>query len=121
MILRPVDYDLWLDPGVTDPTRVTDCLGPFDSKLMKKYSVSTRVNRPEKNDAECAREISLAGRSEFVLTPSSLCHAVRSGAFPVSSERSAPKDGVDPSPSSLNSASYAVRSFLLSRTGSKLA
>jgi putative SOS response-associated peptidase YedK len=59
-ILRPEDYDLWLDPGVTDPARVTDCLGPFDAGLMKKYPVSTRVNRSENDDPECAREIPLA-------------------------------------------------------------
>jgi putative SOS response-associated peptidase YedK len=59
-ILRPEDYDLWLDPGVTDPARVTDCFRPFDARLMKKYPVSTRVNRPENDDAACAREIPLA-------------------------------------------------------------
>src|SRR6266568_1076180 len=52
---------LWLDPGVTDSQRVVDCLKPFDSTLMKKYPVSTRVNRPENDDQECAREIPIAG------------------------------------------------------------
>jgi putative SOS response-associated peptidase YedK len=60
VILRAEDYDLSLDPGVTDATRVTDCLKPFDARLMKKYPVSTRVNRPENDDPECAREIPLA-------------------------------------------------------------
>ncbi len=57
VILKPEDYDLWLDPGVTDAARVTDCLKPFDARLMKKYPVSTRVNRPENDDPECAREV----------------------------------------------------------------
>ncbi len=60
-MLRPEDYDLWLNPGITDSQRVVDCLKPFDSALMKKYPVSTRVNRPENDDQECAREIPIAG------------------------------------------------------------
>jgi putative SOS response-associated peptidase YedK len=56
-ILRAEDYDLWLDPGVTDAAHVTECLRPFDARLMKKYPVSTRVNRPENDDEECAREV----------------------------------------------------------------
>ena len=57
VMLRPEDYDLWLDPGITDAQRAVDCLKPFDSALMKKYPVSTRVNRPENDDQECAKEI----------------------------------------------------------------
>jgi putative SOS response-associated peptidase YedK len=59
-ILRAEDYDLWLDPGVTDAARVTDCLKPFDARLMKKYPVSSRVNHPANDDEECAREIPIA-------------------------------------------------------------
>ena len=56
-ILTPEDYELWLDPGITSPERVFDCLRPFDSNLMKKHPVSTRVNRPENDDEECVREV----------------------------------------------------------------
>lgn len=56
VILRPEDYDLWLDPGVNDPARVADLLKPLDARLMRSYPVSPRVNRPENDDAECARE-----------------------------------------------------------------
>jgi putative SOS response-associated peptidase YedK len=56
-ILNEEDYDRWLDPGITDPERVADCLKPFDPKLMKKYPVSNRVNRPENDDESCAEEI----------------------------------------------------------------
>lgn len=58
-ILTPEDYDLWLDPGITDPKRVLDCLRPFDPNLMKKRAVSSRVNRPENDDEECAREVQI--------------------------------------------------------------
>jgi putative SOS response-associated peptidase YedK len=60
-IVKPDDYELWLDPGVTNVAFVVDILKPFDSRLMKKYPVSTRVNRADKDDEECAREVPLAG------------------------------------------------------------
>ena len=60
VMLRPEDYDLWLDRGITDSKHVVDCLQPFDATLMKKYPVSTRVNRPENDDQECARKIAMA-------------------------------------------------------------
>lgn len=56
-ILGVEDYDCWLDPGITDAKAVVDCLKPFDASLMKKYPVSPRVNRPENDDEECAREV----------------------------------------------------------------
>lgn len=57
VILRPEDYELWLDPGVVNPNRVSDCLQPFDARLMKKYPVSARVNRSENDGPECGQEI----------------------------------------------------------------
>jgi putative SOS response-associated peptidase YedK len=56
-ILSEEDYDRWIDPGITDPERVRDCLKPFDPKFMKKYPVSNRVNQPENDDESCAQEI----------------------------------------------------------------
>jgi putative SOS response-associated peptidase YedK len=58
-ILSPDDYERWLDPGITDVSEVAECLKPFDARLMKKYPVSSRVNRAENDDAECAREVSV--------------------------------------------------------------
>jgi hypothetical protein len=49
-ILRPEDYELWLDPGVQDPVRVGDCLRSFDTKFMKKYPISARVNSTGNDD-----------------------------------------------------------------------
>ncbi|HYL91985.1 MAG TPA: SOS response-associated peptidase [Alphaproteobacteria bacterium] len=63
-ILSPEDYDLWLDPGLEDPKRVSDCLKPYEAKLMKRYPVSTRVNRPENDDPECAREVPLPPQAQ---------------------------------------------------------
>jgi putative SOS response-associated peptidase YedK len=59
-ILKADDYDLWLDPDVKDATFVAECLKPFDAGLMKKYPVSTRVNRADNDDQECAREVPVA-------------------------------------------------------------
>jgi putative SOS response-associated peptidase YedK len=59
-ILKVGDYDRWLDSRVKDPALVTDCLKPFDACPMKKYPISTRVNRPENDDLDCLREVSIA-------------------------------------------------------------
>ena len=59
-IVKPGDYELWLDPGFANVVALADCLKPFDPTLMKKYPVSTRVNRAENDDGECSREIPLA-------------------------------------------------------------
>lgn len=58
-ILDPDDYERWLDPGITNSEMILDCLKPFDATLMSKYPVSPRVNRPENDDEECAREVSV--------------------------------------------------------------
>ncbi len=57
VILNPEDYERWLDPGITNPDGIVDCLKPFDATLMSKYPVSPRVNRPANDDEECAREV----------------------------------------------------------------
>jgi len=59
-ILKPEDYELWLDPGVTNVALVTDTLKPFDAQWMKKWPVSTRVNRVENDDEECSQEAPIA-------------------------------------------------------------
>jgi putative SOS response-associated peptidase YedK len=54
VILHPDDYDLWLDPGVTDPARVADLLKPFDAQQMRVYPVSSAVNSVKNDSPECA-------------------------------------------------------------------
>ena len=56
-ILEPDQYDLWLDPGVTDPEQVQELLHPFDPKLMKKYPLSSRVSNVNHDDPECIQEV----------------------------------------------------------------
>jgi putative SOS response-associated peptidase YedK len=57
VIVKPEDYDLWLDPGMTDPAGVADLLKPFDARLMKKYPVGTRVGNADNDDPEIIKEI----------------------------------------------------------------
>ena len=60
VILRVDDYARWLDPSINNPSLVCACLKPYDPALMKKYPVSTRVNRPDNDDRECSQEVPIA-------------------------------------------------------------
>jgi len=53
VILRPEDYDLWLDPGFRDVKALAEVLLPFDAARMRRYPVSTRVNAVTNDDPEC--------------------------------------------------------------------
>jgi len=59
VILDPDNYDLWLDPGMTNVEAVSEMLKPFDARLMKCYAVSTRINYVANDDAECSASIEL--------------------------------------------------------------
>jgi len=80
-ILTTEDYDPWLDPGVTDPACVADCLKPFDARLMKKYPISTQVNCVENDDQECAREVQIASNAPNIVLSATLSSAVRAAGF----------------------------------------
>lgn len=57
VILNPGAYDLWLDPGFTDVSAVSELLQPYDAGLMRRYPVSTRINHAANDDAECAQPV----------------------------------------------------------------
>jgi putative SOS response-associated peptidase YedK len=59
-ILKRDYYQTWLNPNIKNPSQVSGLLEPFDAASMKKYPVSTRVNRSENDDRECAQKISVA-------------------------------------------------------------
>jgi len=59
VILDPQYYDLWLDPGATDTTVISGFLKPFDAWLMRCFTVSSRVNRPANDDAECSAPVEI--------------------------------------------------------------
>jgi putative SOS response-associated peptidase YedK len=57
VILDPDSYDLWLDPGMKDKQEVSDLLKPYDARLMRCYSVSSRINSVVNDDADCSARI----------------------------------------------------------------
>jgi len=60
VILDRADYDLWLDPGVTNVEAVSAMLKPYDARMMRCYPVSTRVNHVANDDAECSAPVEAA-------------------------------------------------------------
>ena len=53
VILAPGDFDLWLDPEVTQPERVQPLLRPSPPEELVAYPVSTHVNSPAHDSPEC--------------------------------------------------------------------
>jgi putative SOS response-associated peptidase YedK len=60
VILHPDNYDLWLDPGMTDVQVVSELLKPYDPRLMRCYPVSTRINHVANDGEECSAPVELA-------------------------------------------------------------
>jgi putative SOS response-associated peptidase YedK len=59
VILDRADYDLWLDPGMTNVGAVSEMLKPYDARTMRCYPVSSRVNHVANDDAECSTRVEL--------------------------------------------------------------
>jgi putative SOS response-associated peptidase YedK len=57
VILRPEDYDLWLDREIQQPARLQSLLRPFDPAAMTFFPVSPRVNSPGNEGPECIAPI----------------------------------------------------------------
>ena len=53
VILRPEDEEKWLDPGLSDPNRLSSFLKTYPAEEMEAYEVSTRVNSPKNDDPAC--------------------------------------------------------------------
>ncbi len=51
LFLGPQDYELWLDPEVHEPDKVSPLLKPYPEKEMEVYPVGFDVNSP-KQDGE---------------------------------------------------------------------
>jgi putative SOS response-associated peptidase YedK len=45
VILDPDGYDLWFDPGMRDVSAASEVLKPCDARRMRRYPVSTRINK----------------------------------------------------------------------------
>jgi putative SOS response-associated peptidase YedK len=57
VILDPDSYDLWLDPGMANVHVVSELLKPYDTKSMRCYPVSSRVNNVANDDEGCSRPV----------------------------------------------------------------
>ncbi|PLZ80111.1 hypothetical protein CBP16_14240 [Fischerella thermalis WC217] len=59
VILQQESYDLWLDPPVHDVELLQPLLHPYPSEAMTSYPVTTLVNSPKNNSAECITPVKI--------------------------------------------------------------
>jgi putative SOS response-associated peptidase YedK len=57
VILPPRDYDLWLDPTVTDSASVLPLIAQYPAEEMALEPVSTRVNSPKHDAPDCLQSV----------------------------------------------------------------
>jgi putative SOS response-associated peptidase YedK len=57
VILNPKDYDLWLDPTLTDSKSLQPLLKPFHAEEMIVYPVDIIVNKPANDTPECIQPL----------------------------------------------------------------
>jgi putative SOS response-associated peptidase YedK len=57
VILDPKHYDLWLDPEVKKSELLQPLLHPYPAEEMTAYPVSTAVNKPSNDTAECINSL----------------------------------------------------------------
>ncbi len=57
VILNPKDYELWLDPKVKKSELLQPLLHPYPFEEMMAYPVSTAVNKPSNDIAECINSL----------------------------------------------------------------
>ena len=53
VMLQPQDYEDWLDSAPRTPDTLNQLIKPFPADLMEAYAVSTLVNSPANDRAEC--------------------------------------------------------------------
>lgn len=56
VIIQPADYAAWLDPELTDVTRIQTMAKPYPERLMEAYRISHKVNNPLHDSAELIAE-----------------------------------------------------------------
>jgi putative SOS response-associated peptidase YedK len=60
VILDRCDYELWLDPGMTNVEAASEMLKPCGARLMRCYPVSARINHVANDNPECSTPVGLA-------------------------------------------------------------
>jgi putative SOS response-associated peptidase YedK len=56
VIIDPLDYSMWLDPG-PNPDEAQHLLRPYEAQKMAAYPVSTAVNNPRNENPQCIEPI----------------------------------------------------------------
>lgn len=64
-ILRPSDYELWLDPEFYAEALLTEMLTCYPADEMSVYPVSTLVNRPANDGPECLERVATQQSLDF--------------------------------------------------------
>jgi putative SOS response-associated peptidase YedK len=57
VIVPPEKYEQWLDPDVTNFEEIRDILKPYEATLMRRHTVSTKLNNSKNDDAESAAPV----------------------------------------------------------------
>jgi putative SOS response-associated peptidase YedK len=57
VILKPEDEKIWLDPAITDTSKLQPLLKPLEHSLMEAYEVSPLVNSPKNNSIQLIQKI----------------------------------------------------------------
>lgn len=62
VIVRPADYERWLDPALGEPAAIMGMIGPFPARAMIAYPVDPRVGSPSFDAPECLAPIEPRGQ-----------------------------------------------------------
>ena len=57
VILAAKDYEMWLDSSYDNADELQDMLCPYPADAMETYPVSTLVNKPQNDEADCIEPI----------------------------------------------------------------
>jgi putative SOS response-associated peptidase YedK len=57
VILAPDAYDLWLDPGFSNPAALAELMKPYEAGAMRRFPVSTRLNTATNDDDSVCQPI----------------------------------------------------------------
>ena len=63
-----LDYELWLDPGMTNVAAASELLKPLDARQMRCFPVSNRVNNAANDDEECSVPVELAEVQNYLFS-----------------------------------------------------
>ncbi|MCD6307608.1 MAG: SOS response-associated peptidase [Candidatus Latescibacteria bacterium] len=57
VIVDPSDYNLWLNPAITDAGHLQPLLAPYPAEKMGRYPVGSLVNSPQNDDPQCIEPV----------------------------------------------------------------